>query len=137
MRSASDDGKKIQLRYMETDIYLQVPPEIPINCSVKDPQDYHTTIVCGLTSVSVVSIMEHEMNASVTVPEPPYHSTEVQGLRMESDAQDPESQKSPSKKSPAKRVKNDQDEDAGFRTPTPKKKPRASAPAAGTGSPGL
>ena len=134
----------MKLRYMQTNIYLQVPPEIPHGSSVKDPQDYFTALVCGLTSVNVMNIIEHEANVNVEVPEPPYHSLEVQGLRMETEEQDPESlgQKTPSTKSPAKAIKHEKGQSAGsskdsadqFRTPTPRKR-RPTSPPEGTGSP--
>ena len=93
-----------------SDIYLQVPPEIPLNSSVKDHQDYFTALVCGLTSVSVMNIIEHELNVSVMVPEAPYFATEVQGLRME-ECQDPGS-KTPSTKSPLRVKKESSEQEA-------------------------
>ena len=51
---ASDDKnrkKELKLKYMEPDLYLKVPPEIPFDSSLKDPQDFFMSVVCGLTSV--------------------------------------------------------------------------------------
>ena len=138
---SSVNGKKqLKLRYMESELYLQVPPEIPLNSSVKDHQDYFTALVCGLTSVSVMNIIEHELNVSVAVPEAPYYATEVQGLRME-ECQDPGS-KTPSTKSPLRVKKESSEQEAAgsatpFKTPTPPKRKRKSQtpPEVGSGSP--
>ncbi len=137
VREPGDGKKSLKLRYMESDVYLKVPGEIPFESSVKDPQDYFTSLVCGLTSVNIQSVIEHDHNSSITVPEPPYYATEVQGLRMETET-DPEAagSKTPSTKSPQKVKHEPLADDSQFKTPTPKKKNRVSVtPPSGRGSP--
>ena len=75
--------KKIQLRHMQTHVILEVPPEVLFTRLVKVPQIFFTSFTAGPTSVSVMDTVEHEFNASVAVPEPPYYRKQVQGLRTE------------------------------------------------------